>query len=881
MGRSPSSTGVAGVKKGPWTVEEDILLINYFQRHGNGGNWRTLPQCAGLNRSGKSCRLRWTNYLRPNIKRGTFTDDEEKTIIHLHSIHGNKWSAIATHLPGRTGNFIKNYWNTNLRKKLLQMGINPVTHRHTDLSMLKGLPGLHAAAPGNSLSSGVSMGTRAQPHTNAASFAGSSSDMNTLGIKDKAASFAGSSSSDMTTLGVKDEAASFTGSHSDMKPPRIKDKAASFTGNYSKMKPFRIKDEALSFTGSYSDMNSLRIKDEATSFTGSYSDIKSVSLQDETTSFTGSYSATGTGWDMNALSGLQADPDKFQLLQDHCWVISASLGAMRALVEKLDMLLLAYSSPQECSSKRVKDGMHLLKDDLEEISSYLDELLEVEDPPPMAMCWMNEARELSYDMEDYIDSLLLCVPPDHFNKNKKRKKNKKKIIKKRLKWHRQITYIAQVSEHGVRTSKRIHVTVVPPLPKKSKIAETISEFRIYVQEAIERHDRYKLHCCSNLRRHTFLSNGRMLPMPYEETDDHVVIDGRMNEFINSLVADVAADQQQLKVVSVLGSGCLGKTTLAKVLYKRIGMQFDCRAFIRVSKKPDMKSLLHNLFLQLHKKKQPLPANCNELGISDINISKHLQDKRYLIVIDDLWDASAWDIIKCAFPKGSHGSRIIITTQIEDVALTCCCDHWEHVFEMKPLDDDHSRKLFFNRLFGSESDCPEEFKQVSNEIVDICGGLPLATINIASHLANQQTGLALDLLAYMCDSLRSHSWSSSTLERTRKVLNLSYNNLPQHLKTCLLYFHMYPEGSIIWKDDLVKQWVAEGFVATGKGKEQDKETTEKTAGIYFDALVDRRFIQPLYINYNNKVLSCTVHDVVRDLIAKKSAEENFIVVVDYN
>ncbi|VAH99613.1 unnamed protein product [Triticum turgidum subsp. durum] len=113
----------------------------------------------------------------------------------------------------------------------------------------------------------------------------------------------------------------------------------------------------------------------------------------------------------------------------------------------------------------------------------------------------------------------------------------------------------------------------------------------------------------------------MLPMPYEETNDHVVIDGRMNEFI-------VADQQQLKVVSVLGSGCLGKTTLARVLYNRIAMQFDCRAFIRVSKKPDMKRLLCDLFSQLHQKKQPLPANCNELGSSDINISKHLQDKRY-------------------------------------------------------------------------------------------------------------------------------------------------------------------------------------------------------------------------------------------------------------
>uniref|UniRef100_A0A8R7QXX3 NB-ARC domain-containing protein n=1 Tax=Triticum urartu TaxID=4572 RepID=A0A8R7QXX3_TRIUA len=273
------------------------------------------------------------------------------------------------------------------------------------------------------------------------------------------------------------------------------------------------------------------------------------------------------------------------------------------------------------------------------------------------------------------------------------------------------------------------------------------------------------------------------------------------------------------------------------------MQFDCRAFIRVSKKPDMKRLLRDLFSQLHQKKQPLPTNCNELGISDINIRKHLQDKRYLIVIDDLWDASLWDIIKSAFPKGNRGSRIIITTQIEDVASTCCCDHSEHVFEMKPLDDDHSRKLFFSRLFGSESDCPEELKQVSKEIVDICGGLPLATINIASHLANQEREVSTDLLAYTRDALRSYLWSNSTSERTKQVLNLSYNNLPHYLKTCLLYLNMHPEGSIICKDDAVKQWVVEGFIAPRKGKEQGQDWMEKVAGIYFDELIK---IHPTFI-----------------------------------
>nr|WNP90931.1 MYB transcription factor [Lilium pumilum] len=116
MGRPPCCDKL-GVKKGPWTPEEDITLVSYIQEHGPG-NWRAVPTITGLMRCSKSCRLRWTNYLRPGIKRGDFTDQEEKLIIHLQALLGNRWAAIASYLPERTDNDIKNYWNTHLKKKL-------------------------------------------------------------------------------------------------------------------------------------------------------------------------------------------------------------------------------------------------------------------------------------------------------------------------------------------------------------------------------------------------------------------------------------------------------------------------------------------------------------------------------------------------------------------------------------------------------------------------------------------------------------------------------------------------------------------------------------------------------------------------------------------
>ncbi|GFY85275.1 myb domain protein 3 [Actinidia rufa] len=127
MGRSPCCEK-AHTNKGAWTKEEDQRLINYIRSHGEGC-WRSLPKAAGLLRCGKSCRLRWINYLRPDLKRGNFTEEEDELIIKLHSLLGNKWSLIAGRLPGRTDNEIKNYWNTHIKRKLISRGVDPQTHR--------------------------------------------------------------------------------------------------------------------------------------------------------------------------------------------------------------------------------------------------------------------------------------------------------------------------------------------------------------------------------------------------------------------------------------------------------------------------------------------------------------------------------------------------------------------------------------------------------------------------------------------------------------------------------------------------------------------------------------------------------------------------------
>ncbi|RLM58267.1 hypothetical protein C2845_PM18G13200 [Panicum miliaceum] len=144
----------AELRRGPWTVDEDLTLINYIAEHGEG-RWNALARAAGLNRTGKSCRLRWLNYLRPDVKRGDFTADEQLLILDLHSRWGNRWSKIAAQLPGRTDNEIKNYWRTRVQKHAKQLNCDVNSARFKDAMRFLWMPRLaeRAAAAQSSSSS--------------------------------------------------------------------------------------------------------------------------------------------------------------------------------------------------------------------------------------------------------------------------------------------------------------------------------------------------------------------------------------------------------------------------------------------------------------------------------------------------------------------------------------------------------------------------------------------------------------------------------------------------------------------------------------------------------------------------------------------------------
>jgi Leucine-rich repeat (LRR) protein len=246
--------------------------------------------------------------------------------------------------------------------------------------------------------------------------------------------------------------------------------------------------------------------------------------------------------------------------------------------------------------------------------------------------------------------------------------------------------------------------------------------------------------------------------------------------------------------------------------------------------------------------------------------------RYLIVVDDIWDETAWNIINYALPKDRNNSTVITTTRIDNVARACCSNQCGYVYRMNPLSNQDSRRLFFTRIFGSEDACPLFLEKVSVKILKRCGGLPLAIITISSLLACQRNQLK-EQWEQILNSLGFNMELHPTLEGMRQILNLSYIHLPRYLKTCMLYLGIYPEDRVIEKNDLVRQWVAQGFISTANGQDQ-----EDVAEGYFNELVNRSIVQPSSYR-NGHAVSCIVHDMMLDLIIHKCRDENFILAID--
>lgn len=245
--------------------------------------------------------------------------------------------------------------------------------------------------------------------------------------------------------------------------------------------------------------------------------------------------------------------------------------------------------------------------------------------------------------------------------------------------------------------------------------------------------------------------------------------------------------------------------------------------------------------------------------------------RYFVVVDDVWSLEDWASLKPAFPDNDIHSRVVITTRNRQVAESCCSLPVDRVYSMDVLQDDQSRKLFFNTVFRSNK-CPAGYRRletISGNILAKCGGLPLAIVSVGGMLAQAENKTPAEWMK-VCDRLGSRLSTSAMMERMRRIMSLSYHDLPYHLKACFLYLSVFREGYEIKRGPLVRRWAAEGFVG---GRREC--TPEEAAGKYLDEFVGRSIVTPTRVVSNGVVRCCKVHDIMLEMMTEKCMEENFI------
>ncbi|KAK0601575.1 hypothetical protein LWI29_025465 [Acer saccharum] len=265
---------------------------------------------------------------------------------------------------------------------------------------------------------------------------------------------------------------------------------------------------------------------------------------------------------------------------------------------------------------------------------------------------------------------------------------------------------------------------------------------------------------------------------------------------------------------------------------------------------------------------------SNLPIEDVRakVRNHLQQRRYLIVLDDVWSKDDWECIVNALPQGSGGSKIVVTSRNHNVANSCVESSDYYILELKGLEWKKAWHLFCKKAFPSnEGFCPRELLEWSQKIVKKCEGLPLAIAAVGSLLSKKRQNP--NEWKKLHDSLGSEIGSDYNLAIISRILLPSYKDLPNNLKNCFLYFSIFPEDYSIERGRLICLWIAEGFIKQREGK-----TLEDDAEDYLSELIGRNLVEVSKWDFDGRVSSCRVQNLIREFIILKSKEENFVKVL---
>ncbi|GMP60817.1 hypothetical protein CsSME_00023528 [Camellia sinensis var. sinensis] len=266
---------------------------------------------------------------------------------------------------------------------------------------------------------------------------------------------------------------------------------------------------------------------------------------------------------------------------------------------------------------------------------------------------------------------------------------------------------------------------------------------------------------------------------------------------------------------------------------------------------------------------------------ECHLHELLKESRYLVVIDDVWDADAWASLRRALPDNKKGSRVIITTRIKLVAESF--GRRKYVHELPFLQPEESWEIFCKIVMFPDYDgvndkanhCPPRLEELARDKVRKCQGLPLAIVVLGGLLSRKHPDEWPKLQGRFWQHVSGDDFESHDSAHVTQILALSFTNLPHHLKLCFLYLGLFPEDFEIEVERLIRLWVAEGFIQQAEG-----ETLEETVAEYLNELIDRNLIQVAERTWI-RIRRCRVHDLLRDFAIEKSKELNFLHIYDGN
>ncbi|KAM3372938.1 hypothetical protein ACQJBY_019722 [Aegilops geniculata] len=512
-------------------------------------------------------------------------------------------------------------------------------------------------------------------------------------------------------------------------------------------------------------------------------------------------------------------------------------AALLLVTTKIGIAVAAETLHYTRSVAKLSENMTLIRNDLELIRAFLKEIGKKASTDGVTETWIGQVRRMAYDMEDVVDQFMYVVGKHH-------QKGSwwisvKKIVKKPQ-------YLFTLGE------------IATSLKKINRALTHLKQNRDWTQPIGSVGDVFA----------TNYDSQQQLYLPghdYSISDDELVgFDKNRKILMESLNLE---NLENLQIIALWGMGGIGKSTLVSNVFRNEASNFECHAWVSVSQLYKLDDIWRRMLKQIYSKdKKEFDAEKMTCGELRDELKELLKTRQYLIILDDVWTPEDFRKIKEVLVDAKMGSRIIMTTRSEEVALIA---HDGCRINVEPLEEEDAWRLFCRKAFPSTENhiCPLALQECGKLIVGRCDGLPLALVAIGSLLSLKAQNVTEWKL--FDAQLISELHKNENLSRVEKILNLSYKYLPDCLKSCFLYCAMFPEDHMIHRKRLIRLWVAEGFV------EQDENCSlEDVAEGYLTQLVQRSLLQVVEKNSFNRVRCVRMHDLVRELAIFQSKRESF-------